>query len=203
MYVRFFKRIVDLFFVFLGLPFFCLLFLFVAPMIILDDGYPIFYNAYRIGQNGKLFKMYKFRSMRSNAPDIRLADGSTYNSDNDPRVTRVGKFLRKTSVDEIPQLINVLFGDMSIVGPRPNLPTLPFNELPKIEKERLKVKPGITGFNQAYYRNSVDVKTKYENDLYYVANISAFFDIKIILKTISTVLKRKNINITENGGYIK
>ena len=103
MYERCFKRIIDMILSVLGLPVFGLIYIVVAPMIILDDGLPVFYNALRIGKNGKLFKMYKFRTMKKNAPDIRLADGSTYNGVDDPRVTRVGRFLRSTSIDEIPQ----------------------------------------------------------------------------------------------------
>ena len=116
MYERCFKRIIDLMLSVLGLPVFGLIYIVVAPMIILDDGLPVFYNALRIGKNGKLFKMYKFRTMKKNAPDIRLADGSTYNGVDDPRVTRVGRFLRSTSIDEIPQILNMLKGDSGIIG---------------------------------------------------------------------------------------
>ena len=112
MYERCFKRIIDLMLSVLGLPVFGLIYIVVAPMIILDDGLPVFYNALRIGKNGKLFKMYKFRTMKKNAPDIRLADGSTYNGVDDPRVTRVGRFLRSTSIDEIPQILNMLKGEL-------------------------------------------------------------------------------------------
>lgn len=110
MYERCFKRIIDMILSVLGMPVFGLIYIVVAPMIILDDGLPVFYNALRIGKNGKLFKMYKFRTMKKNAPDIRLADGSTYNGVDDPRVTRVGRFLRSTSIDEIPQILNMLKG---------------------------------------------------------------------------------------------
>lgn len=120
MYERCFKRIIDIILSVLGLPVFGLICIVVAPMIILDDGLPVFYNALRVGKNGKLFKMYKFRSMKKSAPDIRLADGSTYNGVDDPRVTRVGRFLRSTSIDEIPQILNMLKGEMSLIGPRPD-----------------------------------------------------------------------------------
>ena len=122
MYERCFKRIIDMILSVLGMPVFGLIYIVVAPMIILDDGLPVFYNALRIGKNGKLFKMYKFRTMKKNAPDIRLADGSTYNGVDDPRVTRVGRFLRSTSIDEIPQILNMLKGEMSLIGPRPDPP---------------------------------------------------------------------------------
>ena len=118
MYKAFFKRLFDILIGLVGLPFFLIVFVVFAPIIYFTDKGPIFYNAERIGKDGKLFKMYKFRSMIVNAPDIRLADGSTYNGEDDPRVTKVGRFMRKTSVDELPQLLNVLLGDMSLIGER-------------------------------------------------------------------------------------
>jgi len=131
-----------------------------------------------------------------NAPDIRLSDGSTYNGDDDPRITRVGRFLRKTSIDELPQILNVLLGDMSFIGPRPD----PVDWLDKYsEKEKiiLSVRPGITGYNQAYYRNSADGAMKLKNDVYYAENISFSLDMKIFFKTIKTVLLHENINVDQ------
>lgn len=116
MYKYVIKRLMDIVLSLIGMPFFLLSFIFVAPVIYFTDKGPVFYNAERIGQNGKLFKMYKYRSMYVNAPDIRLADGSTYNGEDDPRVTKIGKLLRKTSVDEIPQVLNVFLGDSGIIG---------------------------------------------------------------------------------------
>ena len=202
MYEHFFKRLLDLIFALLGLPFFALLFIFVAPFIILDDGFPIFYNSNRIGQHGKLFKMYKFRSMKNNAPDIRLADGSTYNGDDDPRVTKVGKFLRSSSIDELPQFINVLIGDMSLIGPRPDPPDW-IDKYPDDIRVFLNVKPGITGYSQAYFRNSVDAEEKMKNDAFYARNCTFLMDLKIFFKTIETVLLHKNtyksIDESSNG----
>ena len=106
----------------IGFPFFLIAFLIFAPIIKVVDRGPVFFNAQRIGKDGKLFKMYKFRSMYVNAPDIRLADGSTYNGADDPRVTKIGKFMRAMSIDEIPQILNVLNGTMSLIGPRPDPP---------------------------------------------------------------------------------
>ena len=108
---------------------------------------------------GKTFKMFKLRSMKVNAPDIRLADGSTYNGDDDPRVTKFGKFARKTSIDELPQVINILKGDMTFIGPRPDTPvgSAAYTEEEKII---LTVRPGVTGYNQAVNRNSVLTKEK-------------------------------------------
>ena len=160
----------------------------------MDRG-PMFYSGKRLGQYGKSFPMHKFRSMKVNAPDIRLKDGSTYNGDDDPRVTKLGRFIRKTSLDEIPQILNVLKGDMSLIGPRPD----PLDWLDKYKEEEkvfLNVRPGTTGYNQAYYRNSADAQEKIDNDVYYAKNISFALDVKIILKTIKTVLCRENVNVT-------
>ena len=190
MYEKYIKRLFDVIVALIGLPFFAVLFLILAPIIYLTDKGPIFYSGERIGKNGKPFKMHKFRSMYVNAPDLRLEDGSTYNGDDDPRVTKIGKFMRKTSLDEAPQLINVLFGDMSVIGPRPD--TLHSrHRYPEEERYFLRVRPGITGYSQAYFRNSVDGKQKAINDMYYAKNISFWFDVKIFFKTIVTVLLRK------------
>jgi undecaprenyl phosphate N,N'-diacetylbacillosamine 1-phosphate transferase len=122
MYKKYFKRILDLILALIALPFWFIIFIIVGPIIYFQDKGPIFYNAPRLGKDGKVFKMYKFRSMKVNAPDIRNEDGSTFNSEDDPRLTKIGKFIRKTSLDETPQLLNIIKGDMSIIGPRPDLP---------------------------------------------------------------------------------
>ncbi|MBR4578564.1 MAG: sugar transferase [Oscillospiraceae bacterium] len=158
-----------------------------------EDRGPIFYMADRTGRFGKNFKMYKLRSMKVNAPDIRLADGSTYNGEDDPRVTRFGRFARKTSIDELPQVINILKGDMTFIGPRPDTPVGSAAYTDE-EKIILTVRPGITGYNQAVNRNSVLTKEKLKNDLYYVNHLSLWFDIKIVFMTIASVLGHKNIN---------
>jgi lipopolysaccharide/colanic/teichoic acid biosynthesis glycosyltransferase len=175
----------------IGLPILLLIFIFVAPFIVLTDKGPIFYNAKRIGKDGKLFKMYKLRTMLVNAPDIRLPDGSTYNGEDDPRVTKIGKFLRKTSLDEAPQILNVLLGDMSIIGPRPDPPDW-IERYSDDVKIFLTVRPGITGYSQAYFRNSVDGEGKMKNDAYYAKKCSCILDIKIFFKTLVIVLKREN-----------
>jgi len=190
MYKNYVKRIIDIVLSIIGLPFLIIAFLVFAPIIYFTDKGPIFYNAQRIGKNGRLFKMYKFRSMYVNAPDIRLADGSTYNGEDDPRVTKIGRFMRKTSIDELPQIINTLNGTMSFIGPRPDTPK-GAHRYPEEEKYFLQVKPGITGYSQAYFRNSVDGKTKAVNDMYYAKRISFLFDVKIFFKTIETVLLRR------------
>lgn len=103
--------------------------------------------------------------------------------------------MRKTSIDEFPQFLNVLKGDMSVIGPRPNLPTVPFGELSELEQRRLAIRPGITGYNQAYYRNSVSAIEKYKNDVFYVDNLTLLMDVRVLLHTVISVLKRENINI--------
>lgn len=194
MYKRFIKRLLDILVALVALPFVLLLILIIAPFIFFEDRGPIFYNGERRGLNGKTFKMYKFRSMHVNAPDIRNKDSSTYNSDVDPRVTKVGYFLRKTSLDEVLQFLNVLKGDMSLVGPRPNLTSKSLESLNELERKRITIRPGITGYNQAYFRNSIPQREKYINDCYYVDHISFIFDAKIIFQTIKAVVLKKNIN---------
>lgn len=164
-----------------------------AIFIKFEDGGSVFYMAPRTGRFGKVFRMFKLRTMKENAEDLRLADGSTYNGEDDPRVTRFGKFARKTSIDELPQVINVLKGDMAFIGPRPDTPvgSAAYTEEEKII---LTVRPGITGYNQAVNRNAVLTKEKLKNDIYYVKHLSLGFDLKIVFLTIATVLGRKNIH---------
>ena len=196
MYSHNIKRLFDLMAALCALPFFLIVYVILAPFYFFMDRGPMFYSGKRLGQFGKPFPMHKFRSMKVNAPDIRLSDGSTYNGDDDPRVTKLGKFLRKTSLDEIPQILNVLKGDMSLIGPRPD----PLDWIDKYKEEEkvfLNVKPGITGYSQAYFRNSADAQEKIDNDVYYAQNISFLLDVKIFLRTIKTVICRENINVSE------
>ena len=195
MYKCFFKRLIDFLAALAALPFILLVILLAAPAIYINDPGPIFYNATRRGKDGKVFKMFKLRSMYVNAPDVRNADGSTYNSDNDPRITPVGRFIRKTSVDELPQLLNVLIGDMSLIGPRPILATQPYEELSDLCKARLKITPGITGYAQAYYRNSIGEEEKFKYDCYYIEHLSFILDVKILYKTVISVIKKDNIYV--------
>lgn len=191
MYKTVIKRLLDLLIGMIGFPFFLIALLIFGPIIKATDKGPVFYNAERIGKNGKLFKMYKFRSMYVNAPDIRLADGSTFNGEDDPRVTKIGKFMRAASLDELPQILNILNGTMSLIGPRPDPPDW-LERYPDDIKVFLTVRPGLTGYNQAYFRNSADGEQKMINDAYYARNISFVLDTKIFFKTISTVLSRGN-----------
>lgn len=188
----FIKRLVDLLVCLIAFPLFCIIFLAVAIAIKLDDGGPIFYMDHRIGKGSKELLMYKFRSMKVNAPMLLNQDGSTYNSESDPRVTKVGKFLRETSLDELPQILNVIKGEMSLVGPRPS-GWAALETYQEDEKDKMKVRPGITGYTQAYYRNSISVREKRLYDAWYANNASLKLDIQILLKTVLTVLKRDNI----------
>lgn len=199
MYKKAIKRLLDIFFSLIALPFFILVFIFVAPAIYFTDRGPVFYNAERLGKGGKYFTMFKFRSMRVNAPDLRNADGSTFNSSSDPRVTKIGRILRKTSIDEIPQVLNVLKGDMSIIGPRAHLTTKyhGWDSQTELQKKRLSVRPGITGYSQAYYRNSATSEEKDLYDAYYVDHMSFGLDVKILVRTFLSVVKHTNLYSSE------
>ena len=186
------KRIVDIILCIIAMPFILLILIPVSIAIKVEDGGPIFYKSGRLGVGFKEFGMFKFRSMKVNAPDIRNEDGSTFNSSNDPRVTKVGHFLRETSLDEIPQIFNILFGDMSFIGPRPG-DVESKDTYEDDEKDKLLIKPGITGYAQAYFRNNIGVREKRLYDAWYAHNVSLGLDIKIIFKSVKTVLKRENI----------
>lgn len=195
MYKQFFKRVIDLLAALCALPFVLLVILLFGPIIFFTDRGPIFFKGYRVGKDGRHFRMYKLRSMYVGARDIRNSDGSTYNSSNDSRVTPIGRFLRKTSIDEIPQFLNVLFGDMSLIGPRPTVDlNLDLSTADEMIRKRYSVKPGITGYAQAYYRNSISSEEKLKWNCYYADNVSFMLDVKIIFKTIQSVILRKNIN---------
>ena len=198
MIYRFFKRFFDIVLSLIALPFVLLAIIIFAPIIYFTDKGPVFYNAERLGYKGKVFKMYKLRSMKVNSPNLKAADGSTYNGEDDPRVTKIGKLMRKTSVDELPQFLNVLKGDMSFIGPRAHLTTnyKGYDLLDEPHRCRLDVRPGITGYSQAYYRNSATSEQKMKNDVYYAENISLWLDIKILFKTVFSVLKRENIYVS-------
>lgn len=186
------KRLIDMVICLIALPFVLIILIPVAIAIKIEDQGPIFYHSGRVGVGFKEFGMLKFRSMKVNAPDLRNEDGSTFNSNVDPRVTKVGHFLRETSIDEIPQIFNILKGDMSIIGPRPG-DVESKDTYDNEEKDKLLIRPGITGYTQAYYRNNLGVREKRLYDAWYAHNVSFMLDIKIFFKTITTVLKRENI----------
>ena len=184
------KRLMDIIFSSIILVVTLPVSLIVALAIKLDSKGPVFYKQIRVGKDNKQFKIYKFRSMYQ---DAEKHTGPVWSSKDDPRITRVGKIIRKFRLDEIPQFINVLRGDMSLVGPRPERPYFVerlSNEIP-LYKRRLKVKPGITGWAQVkhkYDESIEDVKKKLQYDLYYIENISLRMDLKILFRTIFVVL---------------
>lgn len=187
MYKNVIKRIIGFLFSLIALPFLIIVIVVLAPIIYIDDPGPVFYVSKRAGKYGKIFNMLKFRSMKVNSPNLLNSDGSTYNSASDSRQTRVGKVIRKLSIDELPQILNVLKGDMAWIGPRPVLDSqlLTFTEE---ERGKLEVLPGITGYTQAYNRNELQSHDERMMDVWYAKNVSFFLDVKIFFKTIETVL---------------
>ena len=187
------KRIIDLLCSLLALIVFAPIMIIAAIAIVINDPGPIFFRQSRLGKGAKPFRIFKFRSMKVNAPDVRNADGSAYSGENDPRVTSVGRFIRKTSIDELPQFINVLIGEMSMVGPRPDqenqLQYYTEEEMPK-----LSVKPGITGLAQINGRNSISWEERKKLDVQYANTRNTVMDISIMLKTIPYVFFGKDIN---------
>jgi lipopolysaccharide/colanic/teichoic acid biosynthesis glycosyltransferase len=196
MYKKHLKRLFDLIISILILPLVVFLILVFSPIIYLTDKGNTFYISSRLGKNGKPFNMIKLRSMKIAAPDIRNPDGSTYNSTNDTRVTKIGKFLRKSSLDELPQIFNVIKGDMSLIGPRPDLSSqISYYDLRN--ELKFKVKPGITGYAQVKGRNSISWKKKLELDRHYVNNLSFYLDLEIAFLTIVKIIKAEGVNKNE------
>ncbi len=192
-YKKYIKRLIDLIFAILALPFVVIICFIFGILIYLEDKGDIFYIAKRRGKDGSIFGMYKLRSMKMNAPDIRNDDYSTYNSYDDPRITKIGRIIRKTSIDELPQIFNILKGDMSWIGPRPITIDRPLEAYDQKRIDRLKVKPGITGYSQAYFRNNITLEDKLQLDADYAKQISFLLDAKIFFKTIQVVLTQKNV----------
>ncbi|WP_203263467.1 sugar transferase [Streptococcus uberis] len=187
LYEAYFKRILDI--LLSGIALFLLLpiMLFVMALVGLNLGFPVIFKQKRPGKDGKIFNMYKFRTMTSEVDD----NGNLL--PDDVRLTKFGKFLRSTSLDELPELWNILKGDMSIIGPRPLLEKY----LPLYSKEqnrRHEVRPGLTGYAQANGRNALTWQEKFKMDVYYVDHITFLGDLEIILQTIKTVIKRDGIS---------
>ena len=193
MYKHFFKRIIDFCIAFVALSVLLLPLVLIALWLhFANKGAGVFFFQERPGKNGKIFKVIKFKSMTDECD----ADGNLLH--NEMRITKVGRFVRKTSIDELPQLINVLKGDMSLIGPRPLLlEYLPYYT----EHERLRhtVRPGITGWAQVNGRNAVKWDDRLEMDAYYVEHFSLGMDLKIIFKTIKNVLISKDIEVVPTG----
>ncbi len=198
-YYLFIKRGVDILGSIIGLILAFPIMVIVMILIKLEDPKgPIFFKQIRSGMNGSTFEMYKFRSMYVDAEDrleelmhLNEQSGPVFKITNDPRITRIGKFIRKTSLDELPQLLNVLKGDMSIVGPRPALPRETIQYTP-YQMQRLLVKPGITCIWQVSGRNNIEFEEWVELDLEYIQKRSVLLDMKLILMTIPALLGDKN-----------
>lgn len=180
------KRIIDIILAFSSLFVLSPLMLTVAALIYLDDRGSLLYKQVRIGFGGREFKILKFRSMVLNADKI----GGYSTLDGDPRITKIGRFIRRTSLDELPQLLNVLLGDMSIVGPRPDVPAQRSLYTADEWKVRHQVKPGITGLAQAKRRSEATLEERKSMDLYYAEHSSLWFDIKIIIMTIRQIITK-------------
>ena len=196
------KRLIDVIGSILALVVFTPTMLVIMLLIKLEDRGPVFYGQTRIGKNGAEFKMWKFRSMRENAHELRSqmmaqndADGPMFKIKDDPRVTKIGHFIREKSLDEIPQFFNVLKGEMSLVGPRPSLPE-EVMEFDSRERERMNVLPGLTGLWQVSGRNDLSFDDMIALDLEYVKHHSVLWDIKIIFITVAQMFFSKG-----NGAY--
>lgn len=192
------KRVIDVILASVALILLSPLFAIIAIAIKIDSKGPVFFAHKRIGKNGKIIKLYKFRSMVINAeeliksftPEQMKEYKENYKLTNDPRITKVGKFLRKTSLDELPQLINIINGDLSIIGPRPVIA----DELEKYGTNKdkfLSVTPGLTGYWAANGRSNTTYEQRIEMELYYIDNLSLKMDIKVFFKTILSVVKKE------------
>lgn len=192
------KRILDIILATIGITLLLPVFVVLGIVIKIDSKGPVFFMHNRIGKNGKKFKMYKFRTMYENAED-RIKDFTpeqmrewkeNYKLTNDPRITKIGKLLRKTSLDELPQIINILRGELSIIGPRPIIE----EELEKYgnnKEEFLSVKPGLTGYWAANGRSDTTYEQRMKMELYYIEHLSLKLDVKIFLKTITAVVRKE------------
>tara|TARA_S200000501_G_scaffold367922_1_gene405026 strand:+ start:2201 stop:2815 length:615 start_codon:yes stop_codon:yes gene_type:complete len=190
------KRLLDIFMVVGGLLFpplwpLWIIVIFIIPLLIkLEDKGPIFYSQERIGKNKKVFKVYKFRTM---IPDAEKITGAVWSTKDDPRITKVGHILRKTALDEIPQLLNIIKGEMSFVGPRAERPELHNEFVKRIPEfdERLKVTPGLSGLAQIRGSYDLDPGEKIKYDIEYIKKMNLFFDIKIIILSVfNSILAR-------------
>lgn len=190
----FIKRLIDIVVSFVAIVVLSPLFAIISILIKITSKGPILFKQERIGKNGMVFKIYKFRSMIVNAE--KIGDGLSIKSENDNRITKVGKFLRATSLDELPQLINVLIGQMSLVGPRPPVTYHPYkgcDNYPTWAKSRFQMRPGITGLAQVRVRNSVSWDDRIRIDIYYIEKFNIWLDFKIMFMTLLKLFKREHI----------
>lgn len=195
----FIKRLLDLFGSLFGLIIISPIIILIALSIKLTSKGPVFYRQERLGKNGKLFKIIKFRTMIVNAE--KMGTGLIVRTEDDNRITKVGKILRATSLDELPQLINVLIGDMSLVGPRPPVPYHPyrFEEYSDYQRKRFEMKPGMTGLTQVTVRNSVSWDDRIPIDVKYVEEFNLWIDIKILFKTLLKLINSESIYLENDS----
>lgn len=184
------KRILDFLMALLFLIIFMIPMIIISIAIKVEDKGPVLFKQSRTGKNGKIFKLYKFRSMHvsNNVLDFK----------NENKTTKVGKILRKTSLDELPQILNILKGEMSFIGPRPWIPEY-YNNFTEKQKKRTEVLPGITGLAQSYGRNNLSIFDKIDYDITYVNNFSFLQDLKVVFQTIKTVLSKDGAEISKTG----
>lgn len=189
----FIKRIIDFFGSLIGIIIISPLLSLIAISIKLTSKGPVFFKQERLGKGGKTFKIIKFRTMVVNAE--KIGSGLFVKTENDNRITKVGKVLRATSLDELPQLINVLVGEMSLVGPRPPVPHHPYKyeKYSDFQQKRFEMKPGMTGLTQVTVRNSVSWDERIPIDVEYVEKFNVWLDIKILFKTLQKLFKRESI----------
>lgn len=189
----FVKRLIDLLGSLIGMVIVFPIFIIIALSVKLTSKGPIFFKQERLGKNGRVFKIIKFRTMVVNAE--KMGDGLKVKNESDNRITKVGKFLRATSLDELPQLWNVLVGDMSLVGPRPPVPYHPYKyeEYNDSQRKRFEMRPGITGLTQVTVRNSVNWDERIRIDVEYIERFNLWLDIMILAKTLMKVFLHENI----------
>lgn len=187
MYKKYLKRIIDILISLIGILVLFPVFIVIVILIKLDSDGPIIFKHKRLGKNCKVIYVWKFRTMVKNAEKL----GPNFTASTDIRVTKIGKKLRALSLDELPQLINILKGDMSLIGPRPDAYT---KELDEYQIKRTQVLPGITGLAQVNGRSNISVEKRKEYDVYYVKNYSFLMDLNIFIKTILVVLKKNGVN---------
>ena len=187
---KYIKRLMDIVLTLIGLIFAFIPMIIVAIAIKIESKGPALFKQERTGKDGKVFKLYKFRSM--------TVDNDVMNFKTENKITKVGKFIRKTSLDELPQFFNIIKGDMSFIGPRPWI-TEYYDNFNAHQKRRVEVLPGITGLAQATGRNNLNIFEKINYDIEYVDNFSFKMDLKVVLKTIKTVLSKEGAELSKYG----
>lgn len=188
------KRLIDIFGSLFGIIILSPLLFIIALSIKLTSKGPVFFKQERLGKNGKIFKILKFRTMVVNAE--KIGDGLSVKNDNDNRITKIGKILRSTSLDELPQLFNVILGQMSLVGPRPPVTYFPYDgyeNYPNWAKKRFTMKPGMTGLTQVTVRNSVSWDERIKLDNKYIDSFSLCLDFKLLFRTLVKIFKTESI----------